>query len=623
MLSYLPFNNQNDVPNFIERRPDIIKPEKLKSFEVKVTSNLTFSDRLLPHTDRMFREHTKFSKQYFVELHNFVKSFGVHNYRGARIPLAHNNINVATFRDYLIKFKYPQIHIMQFVEFGFPLGLWSEAYLEPTTRNHSSAYSHYSFVDKFIEVELEKLGMTGPFDASPWDFVMVSPMMTAHKKPDSRRPVFDASFGLYSLNKNTPQNSYHDLEYEFSFPKVDNLADRIATLGKNCYLWKRDLSRFYLQLKVDPFEYDRLGFIWRGKLFLFVSFVWGCRHAGYCGQWLTTAVAFILANLGVECSGEPYYVLNYADDFCGAESCKTKSEAAFAALGKLLTSIGLTESIDKASSPCTKMTYLGVLFDTTTMCMYVDHDKVTELKIELSKWIRKTVASKSELQSILGKLLWVSRTVRYSRVFVSRIIAETRKLTKQSEKTRLSQAIRKDFLWWDRFMTIFSGVEIIPSVVATIAVLGDAYPQGGGAWNTNTDEYFSLRFPQYFCSPDIPIHVKEFLVVLFSVRMWGPKWSGEKIKIYCDNDAVCDTIMHQKPKDPTLQQLLREFLFWVCSFNFHPIIEKISTKGNHVADFISRNHDSEDIDNYFESCGLPKQTRLHVSLDWFKYHADW
>ena len=84
-------------------------------------------------------------------MHNFVKSFGVHNYRGARIPLAHNNINVATFRDYLIKFKYPQIHIMQFVEFGFPLGLWSEAYLEPTTRNHSSAYSHYSFVDKFID----------------------------------------------------------------------------------------------------------------------------------------------------------------------------------------------------------------------------------------------------------------------------------------------------------------------------------------------------------------------------------------------------------------------------------------------------------------------------------------
>ena len=64
--------------------------------------------------------------------------------------------------------------------------------------------------------------------------------MTSHKKPASRRPVFDASFGLYSLNKNTPEKSYHDAEYEFHFPSVDNLADTIAALGSGCYLFKRD-----------------------------------------------------------------------------------------------------------------------------------------------------------------------------------------------------------------------------------------------------------------------------------------------------------------------------------------------------------------------------------------------
>ena len=69
------------------------------------------------------------------------------------------------------------------------------------------------------------------------------------------------------------------------------------------------------------------------------------------------------------------------------------------------------------------MTYLGVLFDTQDMKMYVDPEKVAELKVELAKWSKKLVAKKCELQSILGKLLWVSRTVRFSRVFVSRIIA--------------------------------------------------------------------------------------------------------------------------------------------------------------------------------------------------------
>jgi hypothetical protein len=193
------------VPDFIVCDPDIVKPDCLKNVDFQVTDKLVFKDRILPSTSCLFKENEHFPMSYFVNLHNVVKSYGVHNYRGARIPLAHNNINVDTFRSYLTKYSYPHLHILQFVQFGFPLGLWSDAFLEPSVKNHSSAYSYYKFVDKFVESELDKLGVTGPFETSPWDGVMVSPMMTAHKKPNSRRTVFDASFGLYSLNKNTPR----------------------------------------------------------------------------------------------------------------------------------------------------------------------------------------------------------------------------------------------------------------------------------------------------------------------------------------------------------------------------------------------------------------------------------
>ena len=613
----------SSVANFIECKPDITKLEKLKSCEVRVTDSLIFEDRLLPPTKCKFTEHSDYSKQHFVDLHNTVKSFGVHNYLGARIPLKHNNINVDKFRSYLIRFNYPQSHVLQFVEFGFPLGLWSDAHLEPSTKNHSSSYSYHTYVDKFVETELSKLGMTGPFDSSPWENVMVSPMMTSHKKPNSRRPVFDASFGLFSLNKNTPEKSYHDMEYEFTFPKIDHLADAIAALGPKCFLWKRDLSRFFLQLKIDPYEYDRLGFVWRGKLFLFLSFVWGCRHAGYCGQWLTTAVSYILSHLGLEKTGFLFFCLNYADDFAGAEKSETQAQLAFSALGELLEDIGLNESVSKATPPSTRMTYLGVCFDTVDMCLYVDQDKIVELKLELSKWVRKTTAKKYELQSILGKLLWVSRTVRFSRIFVSRIIAETRKLSKQSEKTTLSRDIMKDLLWWSKYMEIFSGVEIIPSTIVSLSVLGDACPQGGGSWHPGSAQYWSMKFPDYMCSADTPIHIKEFIVVILCVRLWGPNWAGQRVAIFCDNDSVCDTCVYQKPKDLALQQLLREFLYWVCKFNFFPVLEKISTKDNNVADFISRNYNPVDIEKYFLSCGYPKQSQVSIPLDWFNFQADW
>ena len=44
---------------------------------------------------------------------------------------------------------------------------------------------------------------------------------------------------------------YLEEEYEFSFPKVDDLIDIIAKLGRGCYLYERDLSRYFLQLKID------------------------------------------------------------------------------------------------------------------------------------------------------------------------------------------------------------------------------------------------------------------------------------------------------------------------------------------------------------------------------------
>ena len=75
--------------------------------------------------------------QYFVDLHNLVKSYNDYNFKGARIPLAHNSINVAKFRQLLSEFEYPYIHIMQCIEFGFPLGLNYGAYLEPNAKNHS------------------------------------------------------------------------------------------------------------------------------------------------------------------------------------------------------------------------------------------------------------------------------------------------------------------------------------------------------------------------------------------------------------------------------------------------------------------------------------------------------
>ena len=213
--------------------------------------------------------------------------------------------------------------------------------------------------------------------------------------------------------------------------------------------------------------------------------------------------------------------------------------------------------------------------------------------------------------------------MRFSRVFVSRIICEIRKLTSQHAKTTLSRDIRKDFLWWEKYMEEFSGVELITPITVCQSVLGDAYPQGGGSWNPVLNQYFLMRFPQYLCSPDTPIHIKEFVIVLLCIRLWGKFWAGQRIVIFCDNDAVCDVCTYQKPNNLEMQQLLREFLFWVCRFNFFPVLQKIGSKENHIADFISRNHNEDDISKYFSENEFPSRTKINIPLDWYNFVADW
>ena len=117
--------------------------------------------------------------------------------------------------------------ICQYLEYGFPLGLSDDFILQPVLKNHSSSYEFYSHVDKFIGTELENGGMTGPFKTSPFQHIMISPLMTSPKKPNSRRTVFDASFSPFSLNLNTPEKFYLEEEYNFSFTKLNDFAHLI------------------------------------------------------------------------------------------------------------------------------------------------------------------------------------------------------------------------------------------------------------------------------------------------------------------------------------------------------------------------------------------------------------
>ena len=142
-----------------------------------------------------------------------------------------------------------------------------------------------------------------------------------------------------------------------------------------------------------------------------------------CGQRVSNCVSEIHRVLGFRNHDQSFNILNYSDDYAGAEDSLDSALLSFFSLASLLKELGLEESVDKAVSPSTTMLYLGVEFDSLRMEMRIGSEKCKELREDLQKWYRKTVATKQEIQSILGKLMWVSRAVQHSRAFINQIIS--------------------------------------------------------------------------------------------------------------------------------------------------------------------------------------------------------
>ena len=599
-----------------------------------------FTDRKLPPPTKWTIPDEQFGAEYFITLSNLVSApgpvwpAGTPNHKGARVKLVHTTLNLGMWRHHLV--GYEDIELCQFLEYGFPLGLQDPLpTLVPSLQNHASSYQYYSWIDEFLTKCVEKCYAAGPYYSQPFPVLHTSPLMTAVKKPNGRRAVFDASFGDFSLNKGTPENLYLGEPIDFVYPRIEDFRNLVLKCGPSCYLWKRDLSSFYLQIPLDPVDYPKVAFIWRCAVFIFVGLMFGLRHSGYQGQRVTDAVRWIHQRLGLETVDERMFnSLNYSDDIGGCEESFERATEAANSLAKLLVELGLKESTDKYHPPSTCMPYLGVLFDTVKQEMRVPPEKLEEVKMEIDKWLRKTTTTKKALQQLLGRLFWVSRCVKFSRPFMGRLLQQLKELHHLADhkKSPLSPASKLDILWWHRYLSKFNGVELIyvdepldlslEQLLDTSALVncGDAQPWGGGSYYGG--EYWSQPFPSWLQNTDVPIHLKEFYVVLASCLLWGDQWTGKLVYIFCDNDAVVEVLEKKKPKDEKMLELLREFLYIVCSKKFTPAFKKIGSKENLTADYISRCHDPVLTRRFFEQQNLPARKLVKIPDSFFNLNSN-
>ena len=543
-----------------------------------------------------------------------VKENGYPNMFGAKIPIK-TKWNVDKFEQLLG--DYPDKMVIDGLRFGWPTGrLPSQPDPTPTFKNHKGATDHPQALKQYIQKEQAKGAILGPFNKIPFhNRVGISPISTRPKKNSQEcRVIVDLSFPQgESVNDGMIKNNYLGFETELTFPKTDDLALRIAYLGRGACMFKIDLSRYFRQIPLDPADYSMVGYIVDGELFFDKVLPMGMRNAPLIAQRITDAIRYLHQKAG-------HFLLNYVDDFLGAEE-KEKIQQAFQHLNDLLNTLQVDAAPEKTIPPTTRLEFLGVTFDSEKMTIEVTQDRVQDMLTELNTWNTKTKASRKEVESLIGKLQFASKCIKPGRTFIARLIQWLRGMDRR-RKYSIPKEARKDIAWWGKCLEKYNGISImwltrVPGPDMVIA--SDACPKGFGA--TCGKAYFHGMFPENMRHQNIA-HL-EMLAVLAALRVWATQLRGLYFWVHVDNEAVATIINTGASRDEFLQKALREMLMIAATNEF--MIKSVHIRGvdNRIPDWLSRWTEPEARKKFNEFAKGNSLNKVNIAQNIIELHNNW
>ena len=279
-------------------------------------------------------------------------------------------------------------------------------------------------------------------------------------------------------------------------------------------LFKVDVACAFCNLRVDPADALKLGIRWADAFFVDLSVAFGWKHGSGSFQILSDAIAHIMAKKGVK-------MHCYIDDYIVVTS-KSKAFDQFAMLCDLLQELGLPMNGDKLTPPSKRITCLGIDIDIDNNTMSIAQDKVDDIYTECLAVSKKTVLSKQAFQSLLGKLIYIQKCVKPSRIFINRIL-HLFPSNSHLRKIQLTPDFHKDIQWFLEFLPSFNGVSYIhkPSIDDSQSLFLDACLTGMGAvWR---DRVYAT--PIHSC-PELNLTIVhlEMLNIVIALQLWGHLW---------------------------------------------------------------------------------------------------
>ena len=362
-------------------------------------------------------------------------------------------------------------------------------------------------------------------------------------------------------------------------------AIRVGALGKGALLAKLDLQSAYRQISVHHADQRLLGIRWCDQVFRDHALPFRLRSAPKLFSAIADALAWALSCEGVSNS------THYLDDFLfwserDSPDCARNLQVA----SRVCQSLGLPPAPSKTEGPTTKLTFLGIEFDTIKQELRLPQSKLLRLKSTLHQWSSTRNPTKRQLQSLIGILKHAASVIRPGHLFTRNLIENMKRPKGLEQRTRLTHAAKADIAWWQLIAEDWNGVSFFPGSLHLTPhsprVVSDASGSWGcGAFLAASGVWLQIPWPPEWLERDIA--QKELVPIVAAAALWGHEWSRQVVVFKCDNMAVVHSLNEMSARDPNLNRLLTLF-FIKAQFQFEHKALHIAGRDNTAADALSR-----------------------------------
>ena len=455
--------------------------------------------------------------------------------------------------------------------------------MQSSHSNMPSVQRQPQVVEAQIRAESEAGRLLGPLPPHLARIVHTSPigLIPKPRQPGKWRLIVDLSSPTGASVNDAISSEFCHMRYA----SVLDAARLIRHLGKGTQLAKIDVHNAYRMVPVHPDDHHLLGIHWGQDVYIDTALPFGLRSAPKIFGAVSNALAWILHSKGVT------FQLHYLDDFLLMGSPNTLDCAqALQCTLQACQELGVPIAAHKVEGPSCQLTFLGIKVDTLKMELSLPSEKLARITAMVFEWRNKKVATKQQLQAIIGTLSHAAVVVIPGRTFLRRMI-DTMKIPKQQHHhVRLNTECQSDVQWWACFLPRWNGRSILPPQQAAHSFWSDASGTWGCGAVSDTLHWFQVQWPESW--QQYHIAAKEMIPVVIALALWGPAWRSSTVQAFSDNMAVVCALTAGSARDPLLMHLLRCSHFFCAHFKVAVQAQHIAGTHNSAADALSRNkHD--------------------------------